>query len=59
MYNVALFDLRYQALRAGANAVIAVTAAFAPRVQRFDTDLHLSLMGTAVYIEDLWVEESA
>ncbi len=59
MYNVALFDLRYQALRAGANAVIAVTAAFVPRVQRFDTDIHLSLMGTAVYIEGLRDEESA
>jgi hypothetical protein len=53
MYNVALLDLRYQALRLGANAVIAVSGAFAPPVQPSDTDLCLSLMGTAVYIEAL------
>ena len=43
----------------GVGAAIAVTAAFVPRVQRFDTDLYLSLMGTAVYIEGLRDEESA
>jgi uncharacterized protein YbjQ (UPF0145 family) len=59
MYNVALLDLRYQALRLGANAVIAVSGAFAPPVQPSDTDLCLSLMGTAVYIEALREEGSA
>jgi uncharacterized protein YbjQ (UPF0145 family) len=53
MYNVALLDLRYQALRLGANAVVAVAVAFVPRVKRMDTDLFLSAMGTAVSIEGL------
>ena len=58
MYNVALLDLRHQALRLGANAVVAVTVAFVPRVKRFDTDLYLSATGTAVSIEGLHAEES-
>ena len=59
MYSIALLDLRHQALRLGANAVIAVSVAFVPRVLRFDTDIFLSAIGTAVYIEDLQVEVSA
>ena len=52
MYNVAFFDLRYQALRLGANAVIAIRAVFTP-IASASPGLFLSAMGTAVSIEGL------
>jgi len=57
MYNVAFFDLRYQALRLGANAVIAIRAVFTP-ITRASPGLFLSAMGTAVSIEGLHTEAS-
>lgn len=61
MQELALMDLRFQALCLGANGVIAVTMAFTPVInggKYISTGLFLSATGTAVSIEGLHAEAS-